>query len=154
ILVGWLFQQADTRRGATVVVPEDARQVRQEVREAFREQKPLGADETAAELKPLFDDLGNAFRTRDAANIIDAFDTERMFDELTPQSGVPPATARDRATVAAAIRQRLARTLSLQAPLLSWTTTDIRNVKFLPEGDAVVIARHQMGEVSLKKRWW
>jgi hypothetical protein len=56
------------------VVPEDPRERAQQVKEAFRDAKPLDVGQLGAELGPLFAELGAAFHAADRERIVGCFD--------------------------------------------------------------------------------
>jgi predicted Zn-dependent protease len=134
---------------------EDNEERRQEVLEAFRKQKPLAADEIAAELKPLFDGLGRALKRGDGQACVDWFDTERMVDELLALEVVPAHMARRRGELNRGLRTGMSNALAQQAPLMEWVDFEIRRVKKLEGNEAMVIVRHRTSDgMFLKMRWW
>ena len=142
-------------RNPPVAFVEDKDERRQEVLEAFRKQKPLDADEIAAELKPLFEGLGQALRRRDGQACVDCFDTWRMVDELVALEVLPAHVARRRGDLNRGVREGMSKAMAQHAPLLEWATFEIRRVKKLEGNEAMVIVRHRTKDgFFLKMRWW
>jgi hypothetical protein len=141
------------RRRTPVLEDPAARQA--EVRQAFQDGPPLAENEIAAALQPVFDDLGDALRRRDAARITAHFDVSRMVDEMVAQ-GLPAPGWRERTQrIQTQVENMLGQTLVKQAELLHWQRSEIRNVKTLPNQEAVVTVRHRDADgVTLKMRWW
>jgi tetratricopeptide (TPR) repeat protein len=134
---------------------EDDEQRRQQLRQAFANQPLVPDDQMAREIKALLTDLGAAFRAGDGQRAADLFDADRMFDELAAQEVLPPKLLRSRAEFVSGLRVGLSQTLAQQAPLLAWSTFEVRSVKRLQGNEAVVIARHRDDAGNtLKMRWW
>jgi tetratricopeptide (TPR) repeat protein len=135
--------------------PENPQQRREEVRQAFRELKPLAPDEIDRELKTLFNDLGDALRAADQHRIAEFFDTDRLVDEMAAQELFPRAVFRARRAMARGMRARLGQGMAQNGGLMRWTTSDIKAVKKLADDEVVVIVRHHAeGGIELKMRWW
>src|SRR5207249_1375122 len=123
--------------------------------EAFKNQKPLDAEEIAQELQPVFKDLGEAFRARDRLRMVAQFDLDRLFDELLALEVLPPHVVRDRRSFARGMREGMGPALVKQAPLFNWTSSEIKNVKKLEGNEAAVIVRHRTADGHfIKMRWW
>jgi predicted Zn-dependent protease len=144
------------RKPRRVVVPENPEQRRQEMREAFAPKKaPPAQKEAAAGIEALFADLGAAFRAADGKHIIEHFDVERMVEELDAQQALPPQVRRDRKEFARVLRLGLERHLEKEAADMAWKTADLRNIRKMPDDEAVVIARHHTPDGAVSKmRWW
>jgi hypothetical protein len=135
--------------------PEDFAEIRDEVRQAFRDQKPLADDEMLREMKVLFTQLGADFRDGDGATLKEHFDIDRMFDELVGQNVLPPELVRRRLDFIRGMHLGIGPTLQKQAPLIAWDHFEIRKIKVLPDNEAIVIVRHHTENgVVLKMRWW
>jgi hypothetical protein len=141
-IVALTMPRANPRWEQGVGVREDDRDRREQVQAAFGDPKPLAPGELEKELKRLFDQLGGAFLVGDGNAIAAHFDTERLMDEFTALVGAPPPGLRDKRAAALRVRQGIGDALARQAPLMRWTTSEIRNVKKLNDTEAVVIVRH------------
>ncbi|MCI0682397.1 MAG: hypothetical protein L0Y71_09850 [Gemmataceae bacterium] len=155
-IVAWILSTLGPPwRPRVVRVAEDDRERRQEVIEAFRGQKPLDADAMAAELKPVFVSLGQAYTAKDVRRIVGHFDLERMFDELAAIEMVPANIRGNRRSSLKGMEIGMDRAAGQQAVFLNWTETEIRSVKKLQGNEAVVIARHRGADgTTFKLRWW
>jgi tetratricopeptide (TPR) repeat protein len=150
--------------------PENREQRRQEIQQAFVEDKdkqrfPVQPPEKkqpdparpdrAAELKAFFAELGRAFVARDVNRIADHWDTERLVDELLAQKVVPEWVFANRAKSARELDKGMRGPLAPGSFLMSWTESDIRHTKILGDDEVVVIVRHKGPDnESLKMRWW
>ena len=116
---------------------------------------PFNEDEVARDLKPLFSDLGGAFRDRARERIAGHFDPKRMMDEF---AGLDPVAFGGRANQPQAVqgmREGMANSLVQQAPLLAWTSSEFKQIKQLGKGEVAVIARHAGPDGAIvKMRWW
>jgi tetratricopeptide (TPR) repeat protein len=139
-----------------VRIEEDEGERREQLREAFKDRKPLAADEITREVRPLFDALGAALRGQDADRIAAQFDAERMVNEVAAAGGgLPVRTARERRQFSTGLRQGIGKSLAERGPVFQWDATEVRNVKKLNNDEAVVIARHQQANHgTMKMRWW
>jgi tetratricopeptide (TPR) repeat protein/DNA-directed RNA polymerase subunit RPC12/RpoP len=158
VVAGGVFVLVSAQRqgalSARRAADEDAA-LRQDMIDAFRDQRPLAEDEIAAEVRPLFTDLGEALRAADGTRSVGHFDLDRLFDELLAMELVPANVRNERRTFVRAARDGLAISLRQQAPLMAWQTFEIRNVKKLQNNEAVVIVRHKTPDgIALKLRWW
>ncbi|MBI3412329.1 MAG: tetratricopeptide repeat protein [Planctomycetes bacterium] len=138
---------------------EDDEARRREIMEAFRNQKPLAEDEIARELKPLFENLGAAFKQGDPERLVAQFDMDRLLDQIVALGVLPQNAVRNRQQFVQGMRQGMAqanaRNPFLQNPAFQWDATEIRNIKKLVGNEAVVIVRHTApGGFPMKLRWW
>ncbi|MCI0378787.1 MAG: hypothetical protein L0215_14360 [Gemmataceae bacterium] len=134
---------------------EDDDQRRQEIMEAFQNQKPLAEADIVAEVKPLLDGLGKALQAADESRIAEHFDVERLFDELGALEILPLKGPQARANFVFGARKGLGQSMKANAPILAWTGYEVKHIKKLQGNEAVLIVRHQAanGE-TLKMRWW
>lgn len=133
----------------------DEEEARREVREAFAAVGDAGKAAIAAELKPVFAELGAGLAARDGKRLSEAFDAQRLIDAAAAQGLIHRDYLRDwRFTEG--VRNGLAKTLPMMGEGWGWTTTEVRNVKRSPDGEeVVVIARHRLINGGwLKNRWW
>lgn len=157
VLVVILWQMQQPRMNPVVRVEEDEEERREQLRQAFKDRKPLAEDEIAQQVKPLFDELGTALRAQAAAQIQSKFDLDRMMDELDAASGgaLPLRTAKERRDFRPGLSQGIGQSLAQRGEVFHWVATDIRHVKKLNNDEAVVISRHKhTNGMSLKMRWW
>src|SRR5262249_5699311 len=109
----------------------------------------------AQEVKPLFEELGEAFRARDRNQILACFDPERLYDELLALGVFPKKGTRERRAFIRGMREGLGKSLRQQRIQLEWVASEIRSVKKLAGNEAVVIIRHRTTDhLFLKMRWW
>lgn len=128
---------------------------REDVKEAFRPQGPQAEDARARDLRGLFEALGEGYRTGDSERIISQFNLERVMDDMVAQNVAPREATRDRTAFLRGMRTGMSRSLAQQSALISWESTEIRQIKSLSADEAVVIARHRRANgVTLKYRWW
>lgn len=150
-VIAWYFSRASSR----AIVRENSAQRRQDIREALVEQKPLTEKEIAAELAPLFDELGAAFRAEDGDRAAATFDVDRLFAELESHGPLPRELLQNKRRFLAGAKIGLARGFEQQAPLIAWDTYEIRHIKKLSDTDVVVIAKHKATNgYVVKMRWW
>jgi tetratricopeptide (TPR) repeat protein len=136
-------------------VEENPEERLEEVRAAFKEQKPLAVEEIAPGLKPMFEGLGGALRAADAKRIEAYFDVDRMGDEIIALGTLPLRTTKEKQDFKQGLRLGIGSSLAKAALLMHWTESDIRNVKKLNDQEAVVIVRHKHPNGALlKMRWW
>lgn len=136
---------------------EDDEELREQVRQAFKDPKPPAEDEIGKQVKALLDQLGAALRNRVPGPIMSKFDLDRMLDELAAISGgaTPLRNTKERREFRRGFAQNFGATLAQRGQLFHWDETDIRNVKKLNNDEAVIIARHKHPNgASLKMRWW
>jgi predicted Zn-dependent protease len=138
-----------------VRVQEDDEERLRQVKQAFGEQKPLAPADINRELTPLFDDLGADLRAEDGDRILAHFDLERMVEEFAAVTPLPLRTAKSRRDFVSGMRRGMGASMAKQAPLLQWTTSEIRHTKKLHDSEMVVVVRHKhTSGASLKMRWW
>jgi tetratricopeptide (TPR) repeat protein/uncharacterized protein HemY len=151
--------------GIILITLTQARQARQEqtraqerwkaAQDALADPKPAPANNGAQDLDTLFNDLGRAFRDADGAAVVAHFDLERMADDLAL---LAPGLLRDpqgRHAFLTTLRDGLTQSMRRVAPMVQWKSFEIRSTKNQPDGDAVVLVRHeQQGGGVLKMRWW
>jgi predicted Zn-dependent protease len=143
-----------TTAGRAVVAAVPVRN-RPDPRVAPIDAPPRDAEETAKELKALFESLGRTFRNADPARLSAHVNVERMCDELQALQLLPADAQRRQAEFTTEMRRALGVGLANQAPALAWSSFEIRNVKTLPGDEAVVIVRHRtLAGEYLRMRWW
>src|SRR5262245_45334063 len=149
----YVFSSSPAKPRRPAFNPQEDAQRRRDLIEAFKNQAPLGPDEIAREIKPLFDGLGAAYRARDAARLGDLFDVDRIIDEIMAMDLFPGL--RNRRPLVEGVREGMGRALAQQAPLMEFDDTEIRHLRKLEGNEAVVIVRHRGRDgVSLKIRYW
>jgi tetratricopeptide (TPR) repeat protein len=155
VLFGFATYSQRQREEARRQRNEEEDRKREETLAAFRRQRPLAQDEIAAELKPFFKRLGEAFQNAEEQRIVAHFDADRMVDELLELGLMAEMIRQDRAEFAAGMRTGMRSSFVKQAPLLAWNDSDIKSIKKLELNEAVVIVRHtQVNGNILKMRWW
>ena len=136
-----------------VALQENDKDRRNEVRQAFRNQRPLNAQEIGLQMEPLFASLGAAFRARDADRLLGHFNVERMSEHLVAQQMFPQMQGRQIQDFTRGMRQGMGQALARQSPLVQWTQFEIKHIKILDGNEAEVIVRHQVPNgVALKMR--
>lgn len=159
ILLGYFVWQAVGPSPAYPPPPvESVEQKRREVAEAFRNADLNRQTEETKAIQAFFDSLGDAIRKQDKARVAEAFDAERMLQEIVQAAG------RDRQQYAfeeqfvAGLKQGkgLAEGLMRNSFMTSWDQTQIKRIKFLEDpSEVLVFTRHRNEEVGYsKKRWW
>jgi len=135
-------------------IEDDPELRRLEIRGAFQGGEPVaGADGVG--IRAVLKSLGEGFVAGDSRRIVDQFDPERMFDELIVQDVVPRPMLSNRQACVREMRRGLSAAFAKQAPLLAWTSTDVRSMRRLGDKEAVIIARHRTAEGdTLKFRWF
>ena len=157
VLVAILWHMQPPRMNPVARVEEDEEERREQLRQAFKDRKPLAEDEIARQVKALFDELGTALRAQAAAQIQSKFDLDRMMDELDAAGGgaLRLRTAKERRDFRPGLSQGIGQSLAQRGEVFHWIATDIRHVKKLNNDEAVVISRHKhTNGMSLKMRWW
>jgi tetratricopeptide (TPR) repeat protein len=114
---------------------------------------PIPAEQIE-QLKPLFQGLGDALTRQDHETSLAHFDVERMFDELVALGVFPRRLFPNQQATLRNFRAGMGRSFVRKDQNLGWKETKIRNVKPLPGGEVVVIARHIAPDNELKMRWW
>jgi predicted Zn-dependent protease len=153
-LVVYLQKRSSVPSGPLAAEAPEER--RQDIAEAFRDLKPLADEEIAAAVKPVLEDLGAAFRAKNAQRIESHFNLERMLDEVAAQGGLPKELQQNREPLLRGMRNGMGANLSAQGDIFHWNQTEIRHVKKLNNVDVVVITTHRnQGEIGTNKmRWW
>lgn len=157
VLVAIVWHMQPPRMNPVVRMEEDEEERREQLRQAFKDRKPLAENEIAQQVKPLLDGLGTALRLQDVHRILPQFDLDRMMDEVAAAGGgaLPLRNAKDRRDFRRGLSQGLGPSLAQRGQVFHWDATDIRNIKKLNNDEAVVIARHKHSNgMSLKMRWW
>lgn len=143
------------RRPKRAPVPENPEERRAEIKGALRDDWPLPDGERTRELQVFFNDLGRAFGTHNGEQIVAHFDVARLYDEMTAAHPLPPKLLQNKREGIRNLRRGLAFGLARRAPLLQWVSFEVRHIKTLRNGEAVVIVRHQSAQgPALKMRWW
>ncbi len=134
---------------------ENEEDLRQDVREAFADRKPLDEKEVATDLLPFFEGLSTDLAAADSERALARFDLDRMTEELAAVPGFPVRTAREKRGFVKGLREGMGRSLARPGAALRWTSSEVRGVKKLNNDEVVVIVRHRHPNgVSLKMRWW
>ncbi len=148
-------QSAPATGSPTAGVRENLEDRRQEIKKALVDLKPVDEKEIAAELQPLFTDLGAAFRAANADKLELYFDVERLAEEFFALAPGALPNANQRRGFVRGMQLGLKQGLVRQAALIQWNGFEIRNVKKLNDREAVVIVRHAHPmNGTLKIRWW
>jgi tetratricopeptide (TPR) repeat protein len=155
VVIVWRVQS----RQMITLVPfeEDDEELREQVRQAFKDRQPPVDDEIARQVKAVLDQLGAALRTGNPGPIMARFDLDRMLDELAAVSGgaAPRRNTKERWEFRRGFAQSFGVTLAQRGQMFNWDETDIRTVKKLNNDEAVIITRHKHPNgASLKMRWW
>lgn len=121
---------------------------------AFRAQPPLTSDEIKKEIGPIFDRLGAAFREHDAGAAMSFFHIERMMEELEAQPEFPAGAFGSRTTAWSRFRRGFGDSL-VKNGMLTWRSSEIKDVTKLEGNEAVVIVRHTDDDGDIHRlRWW
>jgi predicted Zn-dependent protease len=154
VVIVWRMQAS--RATYAQRLEEDEEERREQLREAFKDRKPVAADEIARQVQPLFDELDVALRGQDADRLTALFDLDRMMDEFAAAGGaLPLRTVKERRDFRRGLRIGIVKGLAQRGQIFHWNATEIRKVKKLNNDEAVIIARHKHPNgVTLKMRWW
>ncbi|HYV36138.1 MAG TPA: tetratricopeptide repeat protein, partial [Gemmataceae bacterium] len=128
---------------------------KEEVKQNIPGDKLGTTEEITAELKEMFDDLGKALDARDPVRLSNLFNLECLCDELVAQGALPALALNDRQGFIAGMRQSIGPALARQAVLMHWTDSEIKHLKLLGTGRAVVVVRHRdKDNLIMRMRWW
>jgi predicted Zn-dependent protease len=154
VAIVWRIQASRTTYALRA--EEDEEERRAQLREAFKDRKPLADDEIARQVQPLFADLDAALRAQDADRIMALFDMDRMIDEFVAAGGAPPVrTVRQRRDFRIGLGRGMGPSLAQRGQIFHWDATEVRKVRKLNNDEAVIIARHKHPNgLTLKMRWW
>ena len=152
--VGGLSWRAYQRTQPPPMVREDVGDKYREASAAFTE-TPMGSDQQErAAIGAMFDSLGAAVRRGDNAAVGDRFDVDRLILELKRHNVLPAM----RAAEARGFKTGMSNTAPAafaKNDLLKWTRYEIRRVRPLGGGEAMVYFRgwDDTGYI-MKSRWW
>lgn len=128
-----------------------------QAREAFaREPGQPGPDPLEPELADVLATIGRAAREGHAAEVADAFDADRLYDEITrtelfARSGLRPNPFEGPGVV----RAGLWTAVHDGGPGLAWDRAVVRKIVPLgPPGEYLAYARQYRGSRSIPYRWW
>jgi len=153
--VGITFAVVREKQRARKLASEDPIERVQELKDAFRNTAPLDPGTIAPEVDPLFAELGAAFAAADRNRLMNCFDVDRMIEEFGDLGPGIPRNAFAKRDFASGVRTGLSNALMQNAAIMKWNRSDIRKIKSLNAGEAVIIVRHEDDDdTTIKMRWW
>lgn len=147
-------------RGAARRAEEPPAGRREVLRRAFVKVEPVEQKRLAAELRPVFVKLRDAFKAGDGGRLVALFDADRMSDELLAYPEVRQGLGGGergafKSGVKIGIEMALRRAAPRWAVEMNWDRTEVRHIKKRGPDELAVITRLTDADgIVIKYRWW
>ena len=157
LVVGGVVAFRHFRRPPTGGRPkESVADKRDEMSRAFRQGGAGPGEAETREIEALLQSLSRSLKAGQIGPAVEAFNADRMFDEVDWIERFPQGPRRGRKSVVAGLRRALEKTLRQAALTSSWGRVQVKHIRSAGQQDEVVAyARHRMEDGSSRYiRWW